>query len=332
MKDPILRDFFMTSDGLIFSVIDYFHPPEGIRSMLRYIPDASGPRIRKESGQKYRKAEFCDTFIYLKEAHPNWVDEVAVVPREEIIQIFKPTEAAAEIAGGKRTHPEAAELIRRMKHAGIPAAAIGVSGSLLPGLENEESDMDFVVYGKMWRAAREKLREMKNEPDPSGSRYAVAELDEPMWQKVYAKRKSPLPFELFRAHELRKGNRGMMIRDDGKKTYFDLLYARSEVPGVPVSRGRDTEKTVIEAVVIEDDFSFDSPAVYLIDHAEIDEIYSYTHTYAGQALKGEKIRARGRIEEIGNRKRLVIGTTREAPDEWMISLSLTEEGGKRFKK
>ncbi|MDV0444889.1 hypothetical protein MmiAt1_04350 [Methanimicrococcus sp. At1] len=80
-EDPVLRDFFVTKDGLIFSVPDYFHPPEGIRSILRYIPDENGPRIRKSTGRKYRKAGFEESFDYLKAHHPDWTGEVAVVPR-----------------------------------------------------------------------------------------------------------------------------------------------------------------------------------------------------------------------------------------------------------
>jgi len=56
------------------------------------------------------------------------------------------------------------------------------------------------------------------------------------------------------------------------------------------------------------DFSFDSPAIYQIDHPDISYVLSYTHTYAGQALVGERIEARGMDEALGDIKRLVVGT------------------------
>ncbi|MDV0444888.1 hypothetical protein MmiAt1_04340 [Methanimicrococcus sp. At1] len=251
---------------------------------------------------------------------------------------------------GKRRHPAAFELVRRFKEAGISENETGISGSILAGLENEESDIDFLVYGKTWFTARDKLAKMKKETknkmkketknkmkneiktethyfeNSEKTEYEISELDEAMWKTVYKKRKSPFSFDIFFAHEIRKGNRGMITGSSGEKFYFDLLFARSKDQiQEPIRRGKDTEKTIIEATVTNDDFAFDSPAVYLIDHDEIAEIYSYTHTYAGQALKGEKVRARGIVEVIGNKKRLVIGTTREAEDEWMISLSLLEE-------
>ncbi len=51
---------------------------------------------------------------------------------------------------------------------------------------------------------------------------------------------------------------------------------------------------------------------------------SYTHTYAGQALAGERIEARGMVEVVGNMKRLVVETTREAKGEWIRSLTVME--------
>ena len=334
--DPILRDFFITADGLIFSVVDYFHPPEGIRSVLRYIPEKNGPRFRKENQTAYKKADSQEAVRYLKSTHPDWVADVAVVPRHEIRQILKPTAVVTEIRAGKKEMPAAKELIRRFENAGIPADAMGISGSVLAGLENDESDIDFAVYGADWTKARAALFEMKKESaekkEKADSGYEISELDEAMWRKVHEKRKSPLTFEDFMAHELRKGMRGMLTdQRSGKKTYFDLLFIRApEQIKEPIRRGKDTEKTEITAVIIDAEFSFDNPAIYLIDHPEISEIYSYTHTYAGQALKGERIKARGMTEEFGHQKRLVIGTSREAEDEWILSLTLlAKDGGKQ---
>ena len=324
-EDPVLRDFFVTKDGLIFSVTDYFHPLQGIRSILRYVPDENGARIRKKDGRKYRKAEFDASFDYLKKHHPNWVAETAVVPRSDVAEILKPNDVVSEILSGIRPFQAVEELIHRLESAGVPASSMGISGSLLPGLENEESDVDFVVFGSDWVKAKKALAEMKQKEDPSFF-YKISELDDNMWQTVYKKRKSPLRFEDFYAHEIRKGNRGMFTdKESGKNIYFDLLFVRSpDQIKEPIRRGTDTGYQQIDAVITEATFAFDSPAIYLIDHDEIDEIYSYTHTYAGQAFLGETVCARGMVEVIGNRKRLVIGTSREARDEWMISKTLLE--------
>ena len=140
-----------------------------------------------------------------------------------------------------------------------------------------------------------------------------------MWHDIYRKRRPEISFDEFLIHEIRKGNRGMM---DG--TYFDLLYVRDWDDIKPLKRGRDIGMATIEATVTNADFAFDSPAIYEIDHPEISYILSYTHTYAGQALAGERIEARGMLEVTGDMKRLVVGTTREPKGEWMRSLTLLE--------
>jgi predicted nucleotidyltransferase len=107
-------------------------------------------------------------------------------------------------------------------------------------------------------------------------------------------------------------------------TYFDLLYVRDWKDITPCLRGTDIGNKTIEATITNADFAFDSPAIYKIDHTEISYVLSYTHTYAGQALPGERIEARGMVEIVGNMKRLVVGTTREPKGEWIRSLTLLE--------
>ncbi|MRR37674.1 DNA polymerase subunit beta, partial [bacterium] len=118
---------------------------------------------------------------------------------------------------------------------------------------------------------------------------------------------------------MRKRNRGMV-----EGTYFDLLFTRDWEQIQPQPRGRQAGAAQIEARVVNADFSFDSPAIYRLDHPEVKEIFSYSHTYAGQALPGESIEAKGVLEETENGLRLVVGTTREARGEWIRSLTLME--------
>ena len=81
----------------------------------------------------------------------------------------------------------------------------------------------------------------------------------------------------------------------------------------------------ITATVTDAEFAYDSPAIYKVNHPEIAMVLSYTHTYAGQARKGEVIEARGRLEESATGKVLVIGTSREPKGEWIKSLTLLEQ-------
>ena len=64
-----------------------------------------------------------------------------------------------------------------------------------------------------------------------------------------------------------------------------------------------------------------------MDHDEISRVLSFTHTYSGQALAGEVIEARGVVERHGDERWLIVGTTREAKGEYIISKTLLESSG-----
>jgi uncharacterized protein len=68
--------------------------------------------------------------------------------------------------------------------------------------------------------------------------------------------------------------------------------------------------------------AFDNPAVYEIEHDSITRVLSFTHTYSGQARAGETIEACGVVEEHGDERWLIVGTTREARGEYIISKTL----------
>ncbi len=306
MKRTRLRDFIITKEDWIFAVTDYCHE-EGIRSMLRYIPNAKGERGRH---RKYHKLSFDSAFELMREKHPAWVKDVHVVPWNAVKEILSPNN---ELHNIMKRNSRVKKIVNVLQKE-IPLRKMGVTGSLLVGLETETSDIDFVVYGKAWFRAREIIAKAKK-------KNIIGEISEEMWHEIYKKRKPELSFEEFLIHEIRKGNRGMV-----EDTYFDLLYVRDWEEITPCMHGRDTGIKTIEAIVTNADFAFDSPAVFKVDHPEISYVLSYTHTYAGQAFPGERIEARGMVEVLNNNmKRLVVGTSREAKGEWIRSLTLLEK-------
>lgn len=306
-----LRDFLVTKDDWIFAVSDYFHP-HGIRSTMRYVPDENGER--ELNGKRYKKYDFDVAFDFMRKNRPEWVEDVHVVPVDHIKEVLPPTSAIERLY---ETDHRVKAVVDVLEKAGIPREMMGVTGSLLPGLQNEGSDIDFVVYGSQWFIARDAIAKAKAEPGP------IKDIDMNMWKKIYNKRIPEISFEEFILHEKRKGNRGMV---DG--TYFDLLFVRdwSQIKK-KTQRGEDIGTMKIEAEVTNADLAFDSPSVYKVDHPEIDHVLSYTHTYAGQALAGETIETQGVVEQVGDIKRLVVGTSREPKGEWIRSLTLLEKEG-----
>ncbi len=250
----------------------------------------------------------------MRKYKPEWVQDVHVVPESEVKQVLHPSDAIPRLVN---SDSRVRAIVKTLDRAGIPRTSMGVTGSMLAGLQNENSDIDFVVYGPVWFRARDAIAAAKQQEGP------IEEIDEEMWQRIYRKRIPEISFDEFMLHESRKGNRGMV-----EGTYFDLLFVREwDQIKEPLLRGKDTVKMKIEARVTNADFAFDSPAYYKVEHDEIDHVLSYTHTYAGQALPGELIEARGIVEEVGDIKRLVVGTSREPKGEWIKSLTWLEKCG-----
>lgn len=305
-----IRDFVITEQDWIFSVVSYGMGEENVKCLLRYIPDERGDRVSERG--RYRKLDFYEAYEFLRRHRPEYVKDVHVIPKGEIKKILRPEEWLPLIA--ERAPP--VKTIYNLLGKHIPKKKIGITGSFLCGLNGEKSDFDFVIYGlKNFNLARDIIEDAKE-------RGVIMEIKEEIWRRIYKKRKPELSYEDFVAHERRKKNRGAI-----DNSYFDILYVRdwAEIERLDMrnyERGEKVGYAEIAAEVKDASFSFDNPAIYEIEHPKINKVLSFTHTYAGQALAGEKIEARGVRERTKHETRLIVGTTREAKGEWIKSLSL----------
>jgi len=301
MKPIRLRDF-IRAKNCYFSVVGYENQSK-VKCFLRYVP--GGNRVG------YRKLAHDDA-ITQSIAKKYLQDGIFLIPHYDIDEVYKPEERIGEILKEDSDVRKVAEFFDS-----IPLSKMGVTGSRLIGLQSDESDVDFIIYGKSWFKGREMLKKgigngRLEEPDYS------------MWDFIYRKRGVPLPFDVFISHERRKYHRGIV-----SSTYFDLLYVRdyNELRGVfPEEKGEKLERAVVIAKLLDDRFTFDYPAYYPVNGG-IKAVLSFTHTYAGQVFKGETFEARGVIEKIGNEKYLIVGTKREAKNEYIVSLDFLERCG-----
>ena len=163
MQQVRTRDFIYTSDDLYFASTNYLHPEDKINSFLRYIPDPNGDR--EKNGKRYRKVGSKEAYTYLRENHPDYLYfcdvtnvEMMGVPLDKVEKIIKPENRLMGLkktfeSGGNVKNPE---LIKKLMDiadffhymADIPYENLGISGSILPELQKENSsDLDFVVYG-----------------------------------------------------------------------------------------------------------------------------------------------------------------------------------------
>ncbi len=302
-----LRDFVEDQDGWIYAVSTYDNERD-VGCVLRYVPESGGERISR-SGQRYRKYDFEDAYARIAREKPAYAGVVQRIPVTDVRRILKPDLEISHIA---TSHDRVKRLLDLFR---LPPGAIGCTGSLLCGLENEGSDIDIVVYGTHWFTAQNLVK--KGITDGS-----IEGMSSEMWRKVYEKRKPEISYEAFVLHEQRKGNRGQI-----EGTYFDILYTRSydNLIGLPAGKGEILGKETIVAKVTDASLAFDNPAVYVIEHESVSRVLSFTHTYSGQALAGEMIEACGVIEQHGTERWLIVGTTRDAKGEYIVSKTLLGE-------
>jgi len=327
------RDFIYTTDDLFFATTTYLHPNDRTLSFLRYIPDINGDRSLK--GKKYVKVDSKKAYEFLGTNYPDYLFDCDItgvqmmgVPTEKLEKILRPTERLKEIMESEERNQLLDKVVKLAdtfhEHTGLSYEKMGVSGSILPGLYKENfSDIDFVIYGlKNHREVMESFAEIKKD---NGVLEAVGE---DYWQRLYKKRivDSSLSYEEFRWYETRKHNRGLI---DG--TLFDILQTRDwdEISGTYGKTRYSPMGTVeIECTVSDAIAAYDNPAVYKVEDVTIlngpevliGEVASYTHTYSGQAVEGERIVARGKLEKVMNETisyRLIVGTTRESVGEYI---------------
>ncbi len=331
MENLRTRDFIETVDGNIFSVVSYYHPQDRYIAFLRYYPDPSGDRIK--DGTPYRKvASTAQSFQFLEETYPDHLffsdvtgGMLQCVPLDKVKRVYRPQEGLERILEEPRTEVEEGVVELSNVLEDIPQEMKGVTGSLLLGLEGGSSDMDFVIYGREnHQKAREILEELFED-------YREGELIRPLteeeWMAAYEKRfptEKTLTFEEFLWHEERKYHKGVL-----GETPFDILMVRDweEIQGIYGEEVYIREKAVkMVCTVTDSTYSFDSPSVYGVAARDrrISEVVSFTHTYAGQAVEGEKIEVQGYLEEVRGRRnthRIVVGTTREAEGEYIKVIS-----------
>jgi len=289
--------------------------------------------------------------------------EMMGVPHNKVKEIIKPEKRLNEIKKAEEKEPSDNPLIKKLLNvadffhykAGINYNNLGISGSILPNLQKDGvSDIDFVIYGlknhkkamktfEKFKGKKTKIKKLKN--NETGKReekkkeITLDPIQDSYWERIYNKRMkdSSLTKEEFCWYEDRKNNRGIV-----EGTLFDILATRNwdEIQGTwGDSRYKPVGIAKIEATIDDAIASYDNPAIYKVKNLDvleidegdiknigkIDEIASFTHTYAGQAIEEERIIAKGKIEKVlkytdGNKKenyRLVVGTTRESIDEFI---------------
>lgn len=329
------RFLIRTKDDLFFAVNTYFHPETHYVAFLRYVPDDDGDRFL--DGQGYRKVCSDEAYEFIEKNHPEYLFYWNIkgkkhmgVLKDDVDKVYNPIERLNEIvySDDDNSYYSKIRLLSSIFHdqAGISYDDMGVTGSTLLNLNNEStSDIDFIVFGKEnHRRAIELFSKLKEDTDSPLDSVSVD-----YGKQVYEKRikDASMSLDEFMWYESRKNNRGLI---DG--TLFDILCTRNpdEIVCMDEVCFEPLDRMKIRCKVLDDEDSYDVPAIYIVSEVEIlegpslniEKIVSFTHTYTGIVKNDERILASGVCEKVTHKDsretyNLIIGTTRESMNEFI---------------
>jgi len=302
------KDYISIDDKLFFAVVSEYQEDDRALAWLRYVKNSNGM-------QKLATAEAGD---FIKDNYPEFIFHSTYaditlhgIPLDQIQQVHRPDQTIVNMLN--KVSPDAVQrdainIIKLLLDAGVKQETMGITGSLMLETQNENSDIDMIIYG---RERFFKVRKIIKNYIKSGE---LKSLDEAFWHDAYDRRDCALSFDEYKTHELRKFNKCISGNTKVDISMIPENYERVEEHGPYIKKGQSK----IVSVVTDDTYAYDFPARYIIEHDTISEIVSYTATYTGQAQKGEKIEAAGYVE-LGSdgMNRLLVGSSREAAGEYI---------------
>lgn len=301
----LAKDFIETAEGLIFAVVEHGIERGRVLCFLRY---------RRMSGG-WQKQSTRQADDILGQFHPEYLYHCPMrdvrlhgVPEERVIKHYRPRQRLSELLSANRHDPVEQDLLslsRLYQSHGLDVATMGVTGSLLVGVQGKASDIDLVFYDReSFHQARTITAELIQEGllQPLGSTH---------WQESYRRRDCHIDLDEYVWHEQRKFNKALI---NGRK--FDLNFIDPE----PSVNGcyRKLGEVSIRCTVTDASRAFDYPAIFKCDDPQIDAIVVFTATYTGQAQEGERVEVRGLLEESEDGfRRIIVGSSREAEGEYI---------------
>jgi hypothetical protein len=241
---------------------------------------------------------------------------------DRIVKHHRPKQRLQQIM--QANQPDAIErdlikLCELLQQNGLDLNKIGITGSILVGVQKHSSDIDLVCYGRaVFHQSRAITRELID-------RGQLQELNANDWQESYQRRSCELSFADYVWHERRKTNKAVI---NGRK--FDLNFI-DDSKNSEVQRYQKCGAIKLQCTITDDTHAFDYPAEFKINHEQFEAIVSFTATYTGQAIKGETVEVSGIVEQTEQGiNRIVVGSSREAQGEYIKVIQKNNVQIKRF--
>jgi predicted nucleotidyltransferase len=300
-------DYVETQEGLLFAVKGVHHPEGLTIAYLRYVPDPTGTRER--SGRRYRRVyDLEETNSFLRDNYPQYINTVEdrgltlqSIPNGRITRTYKPRERLEELLADPRPGPERtiSKLVSALTEYGAPLDGLGVSGSVLIGMDAPDSDVDLIGYGfdagsKVYEALR-RLRQEADWVSPYDAE-TVGDVTRSRWGDTGQ------DLEGLGAIEARKIQHGLV---DGTDYFIRLVREPEEFEEAISSRplGRVTLRTTVK----ESGDSIYTPCTYEIDECSYrgshewpdpSQLVSFRGKFTEQAGDGDRVEAKGTLERV----------------------------------
>ncbi len=277
-----------------------------VRCFLRYVArDGRWRKLGTEEANRFL-AENYPEFLYFSPALAAYLH---ATPVEAIVRHHLPQPRLLQLLDEEPEDAVVADLqllCRLLLEDGADLRYLGVTGSILLGLQRRDSDIDLVCYE---RAAFQQLRSRVQALIARNKFQALQDAD---WLEAFQRRACDLSLDEYIWHEQRKFNKAMVNQ---RKFDLSLVTPPRDQTGRTYTK---LGKIVLEAEVLDDGYAFDYPAAYRLQHAEIEEAVSFTATYIGQAQTGERVKVSGLLEQDQfGVQRIVVGSDREALGEYI---------------
>ena len=299
------KDFIETAEGLLFAVVVSGIEEEKILCFLRY--------AYQKNGWKKQTTEQANQL--LKQNYPNYLHysnkldaHLHAVPVDNIIKHYQPKQRLQELLKSSHTldsiEQNVIQLVHLFQQQQVDLTQLGITGSILLGVQNQQSDIDLVCYE---RSTFQQCRQLIAKLIKQNSLQALSEND---WQESWQRRDCMLNFADYVWHEQRKYNKGIIANRK-----FDISFIDTEPLTIPEYQKKGSLN--LQCKVLDDSYAFDYPAKFIIDHPTIQSVVSFTATYNGQAQRGEIIEVAGMLEQSSEELRIVVGSSREAIGEYI---------------
>ncbi len=325
IPEGIEGDYIETKkDNLFFDVKGIHHPNERKICFLRFYPHPDGDRIK--DGIFFKKVyDLSERFSILREKFPKYLYsskdldmELQTVRNEDIKKIYTPREyfnglnEKANLTQIENCSKRLCDLF--ISKGDIPENSIGISGSLMVGLDKDDSDIDIIINGTE-RGLKFQKKLIKIFKESNKCRKYNSKEYESHYNWRFGG--SDITFNDYIRSEQRKLHQGkfdgidFFIRyikspNDWQGTYYDYKF-------------KNCGRVKLKALILDSKDSIFTPCSYKINTSkilgknfllneinfkDILEVNSFRARFCEHAKEGETVFVEGKLEKVNYKNEL----------------------------